>query len=88
VSVCLDSCAILAWLDGEEPALSRVDEPIASGNKPTFAAMLLVIFGDFPECRPIVDRLRERMDGTTTSLELELAELPKASTKPRNGNDS
>lgn len=28
----------------------------------------------FPECRAIVDRLRERMDGTT-SLELELAEL-------------
>jgi len=26
VSVCLDSWAILAWLDGEEPALSRVEE--------------------------------------------------------------
>jgi PIN domain nuclease of toxin-antitoxin system len=25
VSVCLDSWAILAWLDGEEPALSRVE---------------------------------------------------------------
>lgn len=25
MSVCLDSWAILAWLDGEEPALSRVD---------------------------------------------------------------
>jgi PIN domain-containing protein len=30
MSVCLDSWAILAWLDGEEPALSRVDELIAS----------------------------------------------------------
>lgn len=25
MSVCLDSWAILAWLDGEEPALARVD---------------------------------------------------------------
>jgi PIN domain nuclease of toxin-antitoxin system len=35
VSVCLDSWAILAWLDGEEPALARVEEvmptrPVAS----------------------------------------------------------
>jgi PIN domain nuclease of toxin-antitoxin system len=29
VSVCLDSWAILAWLDGEEPALSRVEELVA-----------------------------------------------------------
>jgi PIN domain nuclease of toxin-antitoxin system len=28
VSVCLDSWAILAWLDGEEPALARVTESI------------------------------------------------------------
>jgi uncharacterized protein with PIN domain len=28
--VCLDSWAILAWLDGEEPALSRVEQGIAS----------------------------------------------------------
>jgi PIN domain nuclease of toxin-antitoxin system len=26
VSVCLDSWAVLAWLDGEEPAFSRVEE--------------------------------------------------------------
>jgi PIN domain nuclease of toxin-antitoxin system len=25
VTVCLDSWAVLAWLDGEEPALSRID---------------------------------------------------------------
>jgi predicted nucleic acid-binding protein len=30
VSVCLDSWAILAWLDGEEPALSRVNAVIDS----------------------------------------------------------
>jgi predicted nucleic acid-binding protein len=30
VSICLDSWAILAWLDGEEPALSRVEEIIAT----------------------------------------------------------
>lgn len=35
MSACLDSWAILAWLDGDEPALSRVEEllpsrPIAS----------------------------------------------------------
>jgi predicted nucleic acid-binding protein len=30
VTVCLDGWAILAWLDGEEPALSRVGEVIDS----------------------------------------------------------
>lgn len=30
MSACLDSWAILAWLDGEEPALSRVEAVIAS----------------------------------------------------------
>jgi predicted nucleic acid-binding protein len=28
VSVCLDSWAILAWLDGEEPALSRLEDVV------------------------------------------------------------
>lgn len=28
MSVCLDSWAILAWLDGEQPALNRIDELI------------------------------------------------------------
>ena len=28
MSVCLDSWAILAWLDGEEPALSPVNDVI------------------------------------------------------------
>jgi PIN domain nuclease of toxin-antitoxin system len=30
VSACLDSWAVLAWLDGEEPALSRVEELLAA----------------------------------------------------------
>jgi PIN domain nuclease of toxin-antitoxin system len=29
VSVCLDSWAILAWLDGEEPALTRIEALLA-----------------------------------------------------------
>jgi len=28
VNVCLDSWAVLAWLDGEEPALSRVEQSL------------------------------------------------------------
>jgi PIN domain nuclease of toxin-antitoxin system len=30
VSVCLDSWAVLAWLDGDEPAAGRVDAVVAS----------------------------------------------------------
>jgi uncharacterized protein with PIN domain len=30
VSVCLDAWAILAWLDGEEPALSRIEALVAA----------------------------------------------------------
>jgi predicted nucleic acid-binding protein len=30
VSVCLDSWAVLAWLDGEEPAFSRAEELLAA----------------------------------------------------------
>ena len=30
MSVCLDSWAVLAWLDGEEPALSRVERSLAT----------------------------------------------------------
>lgn len=30
MSFCLDSWAVLAWLDGEEPALSRVEELIST----------------------------------------------------------
>lgn len=40
MTVCLDSWAILAWLDGEEPALSRLDGLIAS--RPTVSWVNLV----------------------------------------------
>jgi PIN domain nuclease of toxin-antitoxin system len=29
VNVCLDSWAVLAWLDGEEPALSRIEQSLS-----------------------------------------------------------
>jgi PIN domain nuclease of toxin-antitoxin system len=40
VSVCLDSWAVLAWLDGEDPALSRVEMLIA--DRPTISWVNLV----------------------------------------------
>ncbi|HKG04293.1 MAG TPA: PIN domain-containing protein [Conexibacter sp.] len=40
MSVCLDSWAILAWLDGEEPAFSRVEALI--GERPVASWMNLV----------------------------------------------
>ncbi len=39
MSVCLDSWAVLAWLDGEEPALSRVNDLI--GSRPVIRACLV-----------------------------------------------
>jgi PIN domain nuclease of toxin-antitoxin system len=40
VSVCLDAWAILAWLDGEEPARSRIEELIP--ERPTASWINLV----------------------------------------------
>jgi uncharacterized protein with PIN domain len=40
VTVCLDSWVILAWLDGEEPATSRVDSLVA--GRPTVSWINLV----------------------------------------------
>ncbi len=40
MSVCLDSWAILAWLDGEEPALSRIEGLVA--NRPLVCWVNLV----------------------------------------------
>lgn len=40
MSVCLDSWAVLAWLDGEEPALSRVNGVI--GSRPVISWINLV----------------------------------------------
>ena len=41
MSVCLDSWAILAWLDGDEPALDRVGELLAT-SRPVVSWMNLV----------------------------------------------
>ena len=40
MSICLDSWAILAWLDGEEPALSRVERSLS--NRPVVSWVNLV----------------------------------------------
>ena len=40
MSVCLDSWAILAWLDGEEPAFSRLEQVVAT--RPTVSWVNLV----------------------------------------------
>jgi predicted nucleic acid-binding protein len=40
VSVCLDSWAVLAWLDGEEPALSRIEGLL--GSRPVVSWVNLV----------------------------------------------
>lgn len=40
MSTCLDSWAVLAWLDGEEPALSRVNDLI--GSRPVISWINLV----------------------------------------------
>jgi predicted nucleic acid-binding protein len=40
LSVALDSWAVLAWLDGEEPALSRVDQVL--GTRPVISWINLV----------------------------------------------
>lgn len=40
MSVCLDSWTVLAWLDGEEPAISRVDSLI--GSRPVISWINLV----------------------------------------------
>ena len=40
MSVCLDSWAVLAWLDGEEPALSRIEGLL--GSRPVVSWVNLV----------------------------------------------
>jgi predicted nucleic acid-binding protein len=40
LSVCLDSWVILAWLDGEEPAFSRLEELLA--NRPVVSWVNLI----------------------------------------------
>jgi predicted nucleic acid-binding protein len=41
VPFCLDSWAVLAWLDGDEPAASRIDE-VLGGERPAMSWVNLV----------------------------------------------
>jgi predicted nucleic acid-binding protein len=71
VSVCLDSWAILAWLDGEEPALSRVEELIDSRPVVSWVNLVEVYY------RLERDHGRDRADETLTELRAKLApDLP------------
>lgn len=71
MSVCLDSWAILAWLDGEQPALSRVGELIPSRPVVSWINLVEVYY------RLERDHGREAADTTLTELRRTLApELP------------
>ncbi len=71
MSVCLDSWAILAWLDGEEPALSRVNELIASRPVVSWVNLVEVYY------RIERDHGRQTADEILTSLRRSLApDLP------------
>lgn len=62
MSVCLDSWAVLAWLDGEQPALSRVDAVI--GTRPVISWINLVEI----YYRVERDHGRDRADETLSEL--------------------
>jgi PIN domain nuclease of toxin-antitoxin system len=71
MSACLDSWAILAWLDGEEPALSRVEELLASRPIASWVNLVEVYY------RVERDHGRGAADQTITSLRAALApDLP------------
>jgi PIN domain nuclease of toxin-antitoxin system len=71
VSVCLDSWAILAWMDGEEPALSRIEELIA--DRPLASWVNLVEVYYRVEC----DQGRDAADETLADLRAALSlDLP------------
>jgi predicted nucleic acid-binding protein len=71
MSVCLDSWAILAWLDGEEPALSRVGGVIESRPIISWVNLVEVYY------RVERDHGREAADDTLASLRATLApDLP------------
>jgi uncharacterized protein with PIN domain len=71
VRVCLDSWAILAWLDGEEPAFSRVEQAIA--QRPVASWMNLVEVC----CRVERDHGRLAADDTLAQLRAALSlDLP------------
>ncbi len=71
MSVCLDSWAILAWLDGEEPALSRVNELIESRPVVSWVNLVEVYY------RVERDHGRDAADQTLSALRASLApDLP------------
>jgi len=71
VSVCLDSWAILAWLDGEEPALARVEDVLASRPVVSWVNLVEVYH------RVERDHGRSAADETLASLRATLApDLP------------
>ncbi len=70
MSVCLDSWAILAWLDGEEPALSRVEQVIASRPVVSWINLVEVYY------RVERDHGRPAADNTLRSLRAALAADP------------
>jgi predicted nucleic acid-binding protein len=71
VSVCLDSWAILAWLDGEAPALSRVEDVLASRPVVSWVNLVEVYY------RVERDHGRSAADETLASLRASLApDLP------------
>jgi predicted nucleic acid-binding protein len=71
MSVCLDSWAILAWLDGEEPALSRLNALIASRPVVSWVNLVEVYY------RVERDHGRQTADEILTSLRRNLApDLP------------
>jgi uncharacterized protein with PIN domain len=71
VSVCLDSWAVLAWLDGEEPALSRVGELLADRPLVSWINLVEVYY------RVARDQGRAAADETLRDLRAALAlDLP------------
>ncbi|MDP2712738.1 MAG: PIN domain-containing protein [Solirubrobacteraceae bacterium] len=71
MTVCLDSWAILAWLDGEQPALSRVTDLIASRPVVSWVNLVEVYY------RVERDHGRAAADDTIAALRASLApDLP------------
>lgn len=71
MSVCLDSWAVLAWLDGEEPALSRVERSLADRPVVSWVNLVEVYY------RVARDQGRAAADETLRDLRAVLApDLP------------
>jgi predicted nucleic acid-binding protein len=71
VSVCLDSWAVLAWLDGQQPALERVDAVISSRPVVSWVNLVEVYY------RVERDHGRDQADQTLTELRAALSpDLP------------